>query len=210
MELNGEPNQVRRFYLSRTNENSLDTDLGRYDNGQPWKHARPEGAEMQSLLCLFLICAVMAPTSPVADVASFRHVKVLDPKGTQTDAEMILQGFENKIVVRVAGSDFVTIPFGTLDKVSYQYSKKHRITSGAIVMAACLSAGAVVMLTKSKSHWLYLDYHEGVIPRTIIFRMDKNEYRKMLAALETYTGKSVENLGDEKQIQKKKPEKKKK
>ena len=28
-------------------------------------------------------------------------------------------------------------------------------------MIASLGAGGVVMLTKSKSHWFYVDYHEG-------------------------------------------------
>ena len=56
---------------------------------------------------------------------------------------------------------------GTLDKLSYEYTKKHRITTGALVMIFSLGAGAVVMLTKSKSNWLYIDYHEQDAKKTV-------------------------------------------
>jgi hypothetical protein len=51
-----------------------------------------------------------------------------------------------------------------MDEVSYEYTKKQRITAGALVMVASLGAGAVVMMTKSKSHWHYIDYHEQNVP----------------------------------------------
>jgi hypothetical protein len=83
-----------------------------------------------------------------------------------------------------------------LDKVSYEYTKKHRITQGALVMVASLGAGAVVMMTKSKSHWLYIDYHEQNAPKTLVLRMDKHEYKNIIAAVTADTGKEVQFLGD--------------
>jgi hypothetical protein len=63
-------------------------------------------------------------------------------------------------MVRVAERDFVIVPYDQIDKFSYEYTKKHPITQGAMVMVASLGAGAIVMLTKSKSHWLYIGFHE--------------------------------------------------
>jgi hypothetical protein len=67
---------------------------------------------------------------------------------------LILSDNNKNIAVRVADRDFVIIPYEQVDKFSYEYTKKHRITQGAVVMVASLGAGAIVMLTKSKSHWL--------------------------------------------------------
>jgi hypothetical protein len=50
------------------------------------------------------------------------------------------------------------------------------------------------MLTKSKSHWLYIDFHEQAAPKSIVLRMDKNQYRSIIDAVKTHTGKEVEFL----------------
>ena len=76
-------------------------------------------------------------------------------------------------------------------------------------MGASLGAGAIVMLTKSKSHWLYIDFHEQNVPKNIVLRMDKNEYQKIFEAVKTHTGKEVEFLGDAKEKQKKEQDKEK-
>lgn len=88
------------------------------------------------------------------------------------------------------------LPYGQLDKFSYEYTKKHRVTAGAITMVASLGAGAIVMLSKSKSHWLYIDYHEQNIPKSVVLRMDKNDYKKIFEAVKTHTDKDVEMIGD--------------
>jgi hypothetical protein len=121
-------------------------------------------------------------------------VKVTDAKGKQTDARLILSDSNKNLVIKVADRDFLTVPYDALDKFSYEYTKKHRITQGAIVMVASLGAGAIVMLTKSKSHWLYIDFHEQNTSKNIVLRMDKNDYKQIIDAVKTHTGKEVEYL----------------
>jgi hypothetical protein len=142
-----------------------------------------------------------APATPSADTASkpdadasFHGVKVADPKGKQTDAQLVFSDSTGKLIVRVADRDFVTVPYDKVDKFSYEYTKKHRVTQGAIVMVASLGAGAIVMLTKSKSHWLYVDFHEQDAAKSIVLRMDKNQYKSIMEACKTHTGKAVEDL----------------
>jgi hypothetical protein len=143
----------------------------------------------------------------LAEETAFRGVKLADAKGKQADASLIFSDNNKNVVVRVADRDFVAIPYDQLDKFSYDYTKKHRITQGAIVMVASLGAGAIVMLTKSKSHWLYIDFHEQNAPRTVVLRMDKNEYKNIFDAVKTHTGKEVEFLGDAKVKQEKERDK---
>jgi len=131
----------------------------------------------------------------VAEETDFRGVKVADARGKQADANLIFSDTSKKVIVRVADRDFITVPYDQFDKASYEYTKKHRITAGALVMVASLGAGAVVMLTSSKSHWLYLDYHEQNVPKVVVLRMDKREYKDIIAAFTAHTGKEVLYLG---------------
>ena len=137
-------------------------------------------------------CFAQAP----AGEAAFSGVKLADEKGKQTDARLIFSDANNTLVVKVADREVVSIPYGRLDKFSYEYTKKHRITQGAVVMVASLGAGAIVMMTKSKSHWLYIDFHEQNVPKSVVLRMDKKEYKNIFDAVKAHTGKEVEFTGD--------------
>lgn len=150
---------------------------------------------MKRIVSILLVIFALNSLSFTEETA-FRGVKLADAKGKQADASLIFSDDNKTVVVRVADRDFVTIPYDQLDKFTYEYSKKHRITEGAIVMIASLGAGAVVMLTESKSHWLYIDYREQNIPKVLVLRMDKHDYKKIVAAVPTHTGKEVQDLGN--------------
>ena len=145
-----------------------------------------------------LLIGFVVSNVTMAEETAFSRVKLADAKGKQADARLIFSDNNRNVVVRVADRDFVTVPYDQIDKFSYEYTKKHRITQGAVVMVASLGAGAIVMLTKSKSHWLYIDYHEQNVPKTLVLRMDKNEYQKIFEAIKTHAGKEVEFLGEAK------------
>jgi hypothetical protein len=152
---------------------------------------------MKAVLATVLLCCTVGIAH--ADDVAFQKVKLADGKGKQADARLIFSDSTRSIIVRVADRDLVTIPYDHVDRVSYEYTKKHRIAQGAIVMIASLGAGAVVMLTKSKSHWLYIDYHQTADPASIVLRMDKKNYKRILETAEAQTGKQVQYLGDQKQ-----------
>jgi hypothetical protein len=152
---------------------------------------------MKKAISTFLVLTVLSGLT-LGEETAFNGVKLADAKGKQADARLIFSDNNKNLVVQVADRNTVTIPYEQLDKFSYEYTKKHRITQGAIVMVASLGAGAIVMLTKSKSHWLYIDFHEQSAPKTLVLRMDKNEYKKIFEAVKAHTGKEVEFLGDAK------------
>jgi hypothetical protein len=154
-----------------------------------------------------LLIVLVAINLGIAEETAFSGVKLADAKGKQADARLIFSDSNKNLVVRVADRDFVAVPYDQLDKFSYEYTKKHRVTQGAIVMVASLGAGAIVMLTKSKSHWLYIDFHEQGAPKSMVLRMDKKEYKNIFEAVKTHTGKEVEFLGDAKDKSKKEQKK---
>ena len=95
-----------------------------------------------------LVTTVAMGNLSFADNDAF-HVKLADAKGQQADARLTFSDENKNLSVHVADRDLVTVPYDQLDKFSYEYTKKHRITAGAITMVASLGAGAIVMLTKS-------------------------------------------------------------
>jgi hypothetical protein len=162
---------------------------------------------MKRIIAVLLTALVLGNLS-MAEETAFNGVKLADAKGKQADARLIFSDTNKNVVIRVADRDFVTIPYEQVDKFSYEYTKKHRITQGAVVMVASLGAGAIVMLTKSKSHWLYIDFHEQVVPKSLVLRMDKKEYKRIFEAVKTHTGKEVEFVGDAKAQSEKESKKK--
>jgi hypothetical protein len=149
---------------------------------------------MKKLVACIAGLLLTANSFGYADTVSFNTCKLADVKGKQADATLTFKDESEDLLIRVSGRDLVTIPYNDLDKVSYEYTKKHRITEGALVMVASLGAGAIVMLTKSKSHWLYIDYREQNTAKTVVLRLDKKDYKKILEAVKAHTGKDVQML----------------
>jgi len=86
---------------------------------------------MKRIISVFLAISAMINVS-LAEETAFRGVKLADAKGKQADASLVFSDNNKNVVVRVADRDFVIVPYDQLDKFSYEYTKKHRITQGAI------------------------------------------------------------------------------
>ena len=151
---------------------------------------------MKKAISILAVILMVALNVSFGEETAFNGCKLADVKGKQAEARLIFSDDAKSVIVRSVDRDVVTIPYENIDKFSYDYAKKHRITQGAIVMVASLGAGAIVMLTKSKSHWLYIDFHEQNAPKSVVLRMDKNEYQKIFAAVKTHTGKDVQFIGE--------------
>ena len=136
----------------------------------------------------------------------FQKCDLIDNRGKEVRARLVFSADKKAMLVEVADHPIADIPYGSVDKVSYEFTKRHRVKEGAVVMVASLGAGAVVMLTKSKSHWFYVDYHEpeGKDPKTLTLRLDKKEYKDILETATEKTGKQVEMLNDVGRSRKKK------
>ena len=135
---------------------------------------------------------VSIATFAVAAEISFSKTKLADVKGKQADVNLTFNDSTKSIVVDVTGHNLATIAYSAVDSMAYEYSKHHRIKQGAIVMVASLGAGAIVMLTSSKSHWFTIEYHDGDVPKTLVLRVDKHEFKDVIRTAEEQTGKKVE------------------
>jgi len=128
---------------------------------------------------------------------------------SKTRFSSVKQPRETEVILTVTGSGILIrnkkadkkqpaidlqIPYVSIDSMSYELAARHRIAEGAAVMGASLGVGAVLMATKTKSHWLAVEYHEGSGQQMTLLRLDKSEFQGVLTALETRTGKSIPKL----------------
>ncbi|MDE3202016.1 MAG: hypothetical protein KGN79_13965 [Acidobacteriota bacterium] len=146
---------------------------------------------MKKFLTIIAMLLVVFGTVASAEETTFSTCKLADAKGKQVDARFTLSDEGKKVIIQVSDRDVAVISYDNIDKFSYEYTKKHRVTQGAIVMVASLGAGAIVMLTKSKSHWLYIDYREDNAAKSIVLRLDKKDYQKVFESIKAHTGKDV-------------------
>src|SRR5215467_5740750 len=98
-------------------------------------------------------------TSAFADETSFHRVQVPNAKGKAVKAVLTFSDNHKAIQIEPAKGNGISIPYDAIDKFSYQYTKKHRVNDETIATAP-LGIGAITMLTKSRSHWLQIDYRE--------------------------------------------------
>ncbi len=127
---------------------------------------------------------------------SFSRIKVPDAKGKPVSAVLTFSDQNKAVEIRPVKGKGLTVPYSRIYKFSYEYTKRHRIGEGTLVTAP-IGIGALMMLTKGRSHWLEIDYDdEDNLRRAYVLRMDKHNYLRVLEAVKTHTGKDAEILGN--------------
>ena len=145
---------------------------------------------LKVLFFLSIACSLCLP-----EETSFHQIKVVDAKGKENKAVLTFSDNNNAVEVRPAKGNSVSIPYAAIEKFSYEYTKRHRVNEGT-VLTAPIGIGAVAMLTKSRSHWLEIDYQDEDLPKAFVLRMDKKNYIHILDAIKAHTGKDTEILGN--------------
>lgn len=143
----------------------------------------------------YLSVAVLACALCTAEETSFQHIKVPDAKGREVSAVLTFSDSRKAVEVHPEKGKNVSIPYAAIDKFSYEFTKHHRVNEGTIVTAP-IGIGAVAMLTKSRAHWLEIDYKDQDLMKAYVIRMDKNNYIRILDAIKAHTGKDAEILGN--------------
>lgn len=159
---------------------------------------------VSKLVSAFLLFALagttLVPSLGFAEETSFRKVKVPTlVKGKHTKQVKAVLAFSDEhqaIEVYPAKGTTVAIPYSEIDKCSYEYTQKHRIKAGLVTFFVVEPVGVIVMFTKSRSHWLEIDYRDKDVPKAYVVRMNKNNYIRILDAMRNHTGKEAEVLGN--------------
>jgi len=144
-----------------------------------------------SVLLLILLLVTLGLTEDT----SFQHVKVPDTKGRQAKAVLTFSDQHKAVEIRPVKGTPVTIPYAAIDRCAYEFTKQFRVNEGTVATAP-FGVGVVMMLMRSKSHWLEIDYHAQDIPKSYVLRMEKHEYLHILDALKSHAGVDAQILGN--------------
>jgi hypothetical protein len=145
-----------------------------------------------------LIAVGMAISAAFAQDTVFGDVQLPGAKGTLTNATLRFADDEKVVVVHSADGNSLQIPYDRVDKLSYEYTQQHRIKQGVALAALSTwtaGAGVVVAFTKSKSHWLEIDYMDQNVPTSLVLRLDKSDYQAVCDVAKARTGKDLTNVG---------------
>ena len=157
----------------------------------------------------FAITFLLIAAAGVGQAQTFSKSKMIDAKGKE--APVTLEFDNAGLRVKTSKAPVADVPYASIDKLSYELASRRRVKEGAVVMIASLGAGGIVMLTKSKNHWLYVDYKDADgKPKDLTLKLDKSEYERALKTAKELSGKEVEIVTPKKDEKKdkKKDEKK--
>lgn len=141
-----------------------------------------------------LIAAALL-TNAVAAFAQnkFEDVKLIKSKdgkkAEEFDSALEINKESGEILVTEKKGGTLKIAKSQMTKIIYERASKPRYAAGLLLAWPLL-------FTKSKKHFLTIQYKEGEKGEFALLRLDKNNYQAVVAAVEAATGIKVENLID--------------
>jgi hypothetical protein len=151
---------------------------------------------MKKLTVLLLCIAV--PGSMMAAEKEQNSYKIIYDGGSLPDAksgvDMRLYIDSDKVrLVRdtKAEATVVTIQASTVTEISYGQDVHRRVGAAIGLAVISLGIGALMLLAKSKKHFVGITWADGDKKGGIAFQADKSDYRGLLAGLEGITGKKA-------------------
>ena len=85
----------------------------------------------------------------------------------------------------------VTIPAAAITEVSYGQDVHRRVGAAIGLAVVSLGVGALMVLTKSKKHFVGITWANGEQKGGIAFQADKSDYRGLITGLEGISGKKA-------------------
>jgi len=144
---------------------------------------------VRAVLTAGLLLAAM--TAPVAGQV-FPKTRLVNVKEKQERVRLRFSPLNRTVFVDGGRGNLAAIPYASIDRMSYENTSRDRFKEGGLLMPVSLAAGALLMLTESKSHWFTIDYHGPEGSKTMVLRLDKREYKDVIRAAERETGEEVE------------------
>jgi hypothetical protein len=139
-----------------------------------------------------LLFCVLLPIIVIAEDIGF---KVTYDGGSLTDTKagigikLYIEG--DHIRFARDGRDIALIPASSITEISYGQDVHRRVGTAIGLAVFSLGIGALMLLSKSKKHYVGLTWADGDKKGGLVVQADKNEYRGILAGLEGVTGKKA-------------------
>jgi hypothetical protein len=109
-----------------------------------------------------------------------------------TDLKLYIDSDKIRLVKdNKAEGEIVTIPAASVTEISYGQDVHRRVGAAIGLAVISLGIGALMLLAKSKKHFIGITWVDGDKKGGIAFQADKSDYRGLLAGLEGITGKKA-------------------
>ncbi len=147
---------------------------------------------MKRIAALLTIVWLMGAASAFADDIQFpktKYVTQKDGKDKEIKANLIFADGSVIVKDRKKPAMFATIPYEDIESVVYERSS-HARTKTAILISP------LALFSNGKKHWLTITYKNGEDSSFILLKLDKKEYKRILATVKTETGQDVERILD--------------
>jgi len=140
---------------------------------------------------LAAVLCVLIPVTAFADAGSF---KVSYDGGSITEKTgTTVNLFIESNQVRLAKKNEVlaTIPASAITEISYGQDVHRRVGAAIGLAVVSLGIGALMLLSKSKKHYVGITWVDGDKKGGFVMQCDKSDYRGVLLGLEGVTGKKA-------------------
>ena len=141
-----------------------------------------------AVVCLFSLAMIIHAEDRAFYVITLVSVK----EARDIPIELALADSGMTITGRKGSSVRLEIPYSSISALQYEAVARRRYMSGAGVAALSPVTGAIIMSTKSSTHWLTVAYTEGGENKSAVLHLDKNNYQDVIDATKQKSGKTVE------------------
>lgn len=114
-------------------------------------------------------------------------------QGVKAGNDMKLFLDQNQIRLVRDKQEIAAIPASAVTEVSYGQDVHRRVGAAIGLAVVSLGIGALMLLAKSKKHYIGLTWDNAGVKGGIALQADKNDYRGLLAGIEGVTGKKAVN-----------------
>jgi hypothetical protein len=141
-----------------------------------------------------LIAGVLCVLMPLTTYPSEAGYKVAYDGGSiqeKAGTAIYLYIESNQMRLVKDGTVLATIPATAVTEISYGQDVHRRVGTAIGLAVVSLGIGALMLLSKSKKHFVGITWADGDKKGGFVMQCDKNDYRGILLGLEGVTGKKA-------------------
>jgi hypothetical protein len=140
---------------------------------------------------LAAVLCVLLPVSVLADSAGYKvsYDGGSIPEKAGTPVYLYIEANQVRLVKNSVV--LATIPASSVTEVSYGQDVHRRVGTAIGLAVVSLGIGALMLLSKSKKHFVGITWVDGEKKGGFVMQCDKNDYRGVLLGLEGVTGKKA-------------------
>ena len=144
---------------------------------------------MKHLIAMAL--CVLLPVSALGESAGYKVSYDGGSIQEKTGASVYLYIEANQVRLAQKSVVLATIPAAAVTEISYGQDVHRRVGTAIGLAVVSLGIGALMLLSKSKKHFVGITWVDGDKKGGFVMQCDKNDYRGILLGLEGVTGKKA-------------------